>query len=66
MPQKYSLKEEGGVLNNYGVVDFVNGIASGVFVVVTHTLKEVRDEMANLSMGQGTNYILYRPYHLCS
>ena len=60
------LKEEGGVLNNYGVVDFVNGIAPGVFVVVTHKLKEVRDEMEYLSMGPGPNYILYRPYHLCS
>ena len=66
VPQKYSLKEEGGVLNNYGVVDFVNGIAPGVFVVVTHKLKEVRDEMEYLSMGPGPNYILYRPYHLCS
>ena len=40
MPQKYSLKEEGGVLNNYGVVDFVNGIAPVVFVVVTQKLKD--------------------------
>ena len=66
VPQKYSLKSEGGVLDNYGVVDFVNGIAPGVFVVVTHKLKEVRDEMEYLSMGPGPNYILYRPYHLCS
>lgn len=66
VPQKYSLKSEGGVLDNYGVVDFVNGIAPGVFVVVTHKLEEVRSEMEYLSMGPGPNYILYRPYHLCS
>ena len=66
VPQKYSLKEEGGVLNNYGVVDFVNGIAPGVFVVVSHKLEEVHNEMKYLSMGDGPNYILYRPYHLCS
>ena len=56
VPQKYSLKEEGGVLNNYGVVDFVNGIAPGVFVVVTHKLKEVRDEMEYLSKPQDKLY----------
>ena len=66
VPQKYSLKAEGGVLDNYEVVDFVNGIAPGVFVVVTHKLEEVRAEMEYLSMGSGPNYILYRPYHLCS
>jgi len=66
LPKKYSLKEEGGVLNNYGVVDFVNGIAPGVFVIVTHKLEEVRTEMEYLSMGEGPNYVLYRPYHLCS
>ncbi|WP_334303304.1 hypothetical protein, partial [Clostridioides difficile] len=38
-------KSEGGVLDNYGVVDFVNGIAPGVFVVVAHKLKAVNDEL---------------------
>lgn len=66
LPQKYSLKSEGGVLNNYGVVDFVNGIAPGVFIVVSHHLKSVNHEMKYLSMGDGPNYVLYRPYHLCS
>jgi len=66
LPQKYMLKEEGGILNNYGVVDFVNGIAPGVFVIVTHKLEEVQHEMEYLSMGSGPNYVLYRPYHLCS
>lgn len=66
LPQKYSTKEEGGVLNSYGVVDFVNGIAPGVFAIVSHKLKSVNEEMKYLSMGDGPNYILYRPYHLCS
>ncbi|MCC0639131.1 MULTISPECIES: NAD(P)-dependent oxidoreductase [unclassified Clostridioides] len=66
VPKKYALKSEGGVLDNYGVVDFVNGIAPGVFVVVAHKLKAVNDELKYLSMGDGPNYILYRPYHLCS
>ena len=29
-------------------------------------LEEVRKEMKYLDMGDGPNYILYRPYHLCS
>lgn len=66
LPQLLSLKEENGVLNQYGVVDFVNGIAPGVFVIVTSKLPEVRAEMEYVSMGKGPNYILYRPYHLCS
>ncbi|QCX34050.1 NAD(P)-dependent oxidoreductase [Caloramator sp. E03] len=66
LPSKLSLKEEGGVLNKYGVVEFVNGIAPGVFVIVTSKLPEVKKEMEYLSMGKGPNYILYRPYHLCS
>lgn len=66
LPAKLSTKEEGGVLNNYGVVDFVNGIAPGVFLIVTSEKEEVRKEMEYLSMGSGPNYILYRPYHLCS
>lgn len=66
LPQKFSLKNEGGVLNNYKVVDFVNGIAPGVFIIVSHNLKSVNHEMKYLSMGDGPNYVLYRPYHLCS
>ena len=66
VPKVFSLKEEGGILNKYGVVDFVDGIAPGVFVVVSSKLEEVRTEMKYLDMGDGPNYILYRPYHLCS
>ncbi|QWQ38944.1 NAD(P)-dependent oxidoreductase [Gemella sp. zg-570] len=66
LPQKFSLKEEGGVLNKYGVVDFVNGIAPGVFAIVAHKLPSVNHEMKYVSMGDGPNYVLYRPYHLCS
>lgn len=64
--KKYVLKSEGGVLDNYGVVDFVNGIVFGVFVVVVYKLKVVNDELKYLSMGDGFNYILYRLYYLCS
>jgi predicted homoserine dehydrogenase-like protein len=66
LPSLLSLKEEGGILNKYGVVDFINGIAPGVFIIISSKLKEVRAELKYLSMGEGPNYVLYRPYHLTS
>lgn len=60
------LKDEGGVLNSYGIVDYVKGIAPGVFAIITTKLEEVHNQMAYLSMGSGPNYVLYRPYHLTS
>lgn len=66
LPQKYSLKSEGGILNKYKTVDYAHGIAPGVFVVVTTSLPQVHHEMKFLKMGPGPNYVLYRPYHLTS
>ncbi len=66
MPKLFSLKEEGGILNNYKVVDYVSGIAPGVFAIVTSKLPQVHKQMKFLKMGDGPNYILYRPYHLTS
>lgn len=66
MASIYTLKSQGGILNNYGVVDYVNGIAPGVFAIVTTPNEEMRKELKYLSMGDGPNYLLYRPYHLCS
>lgn len=61
-----SLKEEGGILNKYGVVEYINGVAPGVFVIISSKLDTVKAEMKYLSMGEGPNYVLYRPYHLTS
>lgn len=66
LPKIFSLKEDGGILNNKGIVDYVHGIAPGVFAVVTTKLPQVHEEMKYLSMGEGPNYVLYRPYHLTS
>jgi len=66
LPKLLSLKEQGGILDRYQVVEFVKGIAPGVFVIITTDLPAVKEEMAYLSMGEGPNYILYRPYHLTS
>ncbi len=66
LPGLYRLKSEGGILNNYQVVDYINGVAPGVYVIVSSKLPEVHHEMQYLSMGPGPNYVLFRPYHLCS
>lgn len=66
LPQVFRLKSEGGILNQYKIVEYVNGIAPGVFIIVTSKLPQVHHEMQYLSMGEGPNYVLYRPYHLTS
>lgn len=66
LPKIYSLKEEGGILNKYKVVDYAHGVAPGVFAIVTSSLPQVHHEMKFLKMGDGPNYVLYRPYHLTS
>lgn len=66
LPKVYSLKEEGGILNKYKIIDYALGIAPGVFAIVTTSLPQVHHEMQFLKMGAGPNYVLYRPYHLTS
>lgn len=66
LPSIYSLKDQGGILSKYKIVDYAHGVAPGVFVIVTSTLPQVHQEMQFLKMGQGPNYVLYRPYHLTS
>lgn len=66
LPKIFRLKSEGGILNQYKIVEYVNGIAPGVFIIVTSKLPQVHHEMQYLSMGEGPNYVLYRPYHLTS
>ena len=60
------LKKEGGVLNSYGVVEFAKGVAPGVFAIVRSENDIICDEMKYLSMGDGPNFSIYRPYHLTS
>lgn len=66
LTKKLSLKEEGGILNKYEIVDYVKGVAPGVFAIFTTKLEEVHKQLKYLSMGSGPNYVLYRPYHLTS
>lgn len=63
----FSLKSQGGILDREGVVDYgIGKIAPGVFVVVTTDNQRIIDGLVQRDMGSGPNYLLYRPYHLCS
>lgn len=64
LPRLFSLKEQGGILDRYQVVDYVLGIAPGVFAVVSSEYQITREIMKYVSMGDGPNYVLYRPFHL--
>ncbi|MDR2702505.1 MAG: hypothetical protein LBB72_08750 [Spirochaetaceae bacterium] len=68
LPDLLSLKSEGrgGILSHYRTVEYINGIAPGVFLIFSTKLPAVQHELAYISMGSGPNYVLYRPYHLIS
>jgi predicted homoserine dehydrogenase-like protein len=62
----FSLEEEGGILTAYDAVDYVRGVAPGVFIIVRSEAEPVRETLEYLGQGAGPNYVLYRPYHLTS
>lgn len=64
--QVFCPKSQGGVLDKSGVVDFAIGVHPGVFVVVTTDQPRLRHGLIQRDMGKGPNYLLFRPYHLCS
>ncbi|MDR7316672.1 SAF domain-containing protein [Brevibacillus nitrificans] len=66
LPGLFSLTEAGGMLNRAKIVDYVDGVAPGVFAIISSSMQEVHDTMKYLKMGSGPNYVLYRPYHLTS
>lgn len=61
------LKQDGGILNNYKVVEYVDGLAPGVFLIVKGQNDLVAAEMDYLlKKGKQDRHILYRPFHLAS
>lgn len=63
----FSLKEQGGILNKTGVVDYgIGDINPGVFIIITTDNERIKKGLVQRDMGEGPNYLLYRPYHLCS
>lgn len=67
LSQVFSLRKDGGILSREGVVDYMVGdLAPGVFAVVRPN-GTIQDHMLKyLKIGEGPNYLLYRPYHLTS
>lgn len=65
--QTFALKQDGGIIDRAGVVDYCTGpVAPGVFVVIRTEDPYVQHEMTYLQMGDGPYFALYRPYHLAS
>ncbi len=79
IPVRFSLKDEGGLLSQHGVVELANSVADdgksmlpdplkmGVFVVVRSDHPFTREDLAYHGChvgGEGRNFLLYRPYHL--
>jgi len=61
----FILRSRGGILKKEGVVDYVIGdVAPGVFLVVRHEGKLVNRTLKYLRVGEGPEYLFYRPYHL--
>jgi predicted homoserine dehydrogenase-like protein len=54
-----------GLLDAGPIVEFTLGIPSGVFLIARSTDTQVRSEFRYLKMGDGPDYLFYRPYVLC-
>ncbi|OPB31908.1 NAD(P)H-dependent oxidoreductase [Bartonella sp. AR 15-3] len=59
-------KQDGGILNRCGVVDYSigKGVAPGVFVIAEIAHPRLRERMEDLKIGQGPYFTFHRPYHL--
>lgn len=79
IPQRFSRREEGGLLGQHGVVELANSVAEdgssmlpnplkmGVFAVVRSEHPFTQEDLASYGChvgGEGKNFLLYRPYHL--
>lgn len=79
IPKRFSLKGEGGLLSQHGVVELANSVAEdgrtllpdplrmGVFVVIRSDHQYIQEDLRDYYLkpgGDGHNFLLYRPYHL--
>lgn len=62
----FSLKEDGGLINNPHTVDFVQGnaMSGGVFITVRVEDRRIQSDLEYLKVGTGYYYTFFRPYHL--
>jgi predicted homoserine dehydrogenase-like protein len=68
LAQVLCTKQDGGILENSGVVDYSigKGVAPGVFCIVKPRHPRVLERMIDLKVGPGPCFALVRPYHLTS
>lgn len=68
LAQVLCTKEDGGILSKSGVVDYSigKGVAPGVFCIVKPKHPRVLERMADLKVGPGPCFSIFRPYHLTS
>ncbi len=66
LADKFQLIKDGGDFTRHEVLDYVQGVAPGVFVVIQADSTEAAETLGYVGMGHGPNYLLYRPYHLTS
>ncbi|WP_412057427.1 NAD(P)H-dependent oxidoreductase [Bartonella sp. DGB2] len=61
-------RQDGGILNQGGVVDYSvgEGVSPGVFVVAEIRHPRLQERMSDLKIGQGSYFTFHRPYHLTS
>jgi predicted homoserine dehydrogenase-like protein len=61
-------REDGGVLNRKGIVDYSigKGVAPGVFCIIETRHPRVLERMVDLKVGKGPYFTIFRPYHLTS
>ena len=61
-------KEDGGIFNACGAVDYAVGdVAPGVFVIITTDQPKIIADLKYLHLnGHGKYWALYRPYHLAN
>lgn len=68
LAQVLCTREDGGILENSGVVDYSigKGVAPGVFCIVKPRHPRVLERMIDLKVGNGPCFAIIRPYHLTS
>jgi predicted homoserine dehydrogenase-like protein len=67
LAEVFRLKEDGGILNKLGVVDYgIGRVAPGVFLIIKTDVLRIQEAMVLRDMGNGPYYSLFRPFHLCS
>lgn len=65
--EELNTKENNGILEKFQVVEYVDGLAPGVFIIVKGKNIGVANELDYLlKKGEREHHILYRPFHLAS